>query len=347
MNSKYQEVRNLLSILTEIKLRNDIRNNVPISPSIFLKSISSHTFYRDPSRYGFKYLSTEHIEVQRFLLTLSPHTFPYSPNYPHYLTHLKDGPILHLDIFDSLKLLFHSKEFSSEISNRNYIKCVHESGHILLSFFHPRSNCLFQSAYISSNTFILSECQYFIPTNLQNNNNNGWISICLGGLAAEYFVFGKVSPRGSDNDLKDILDEIHKYQLLDSSLLSRVESSDSFSEFKSKLSFLNQFHFIPSTSISNHFSSYYSQVRSIIDKYSNDKKFDKNSNKIQVSDAKSERMEISNEVIHIIQDEFTAALKVLEANKDNLFKLSEYIQKRMDSKVTREDIQNLLQLKNL
>jgi ATP-dependent Zn protease len=44
----------------------------------------------------------------------------------------------------------------------------------------------------------------------KKESSRALICICLGGMAAEFVIFGAISPRGSDNDLRQVLEEIPK-----------------------------------------------------------------------------------------------------------------------------------------
>ena len=45
-------------------------------------------------------------------------------------------------------------------------------------------------------------------SSLTEESRRTFVAICLGGLAAEYVIYGNVSPNGSDGDFKTILENI-------------------------------------------------------------------------------------------------------------------------------------------
>ena len=212
-----------------------------------------------------------------------------------------------------------------------------------MSLFHPHSNYSFQSVYISSNTFILSECKYFISNPNSHSNSHVWISICLGGLVAEYLIFGKVSPRGSDNDFKDILEEINKIQSSSSFSSSSTITTTTFNSHKSF--FNNTFQFIPSTALFHYFQSYFLQIKNAFNQYS-PSNINSHSHNTHKDTTKLDEMFISDSIIEIIQQEFKVTLQILTENKEKLLKMSEFMNKQMDTIIHQSQIHSLLSLTN-
>lgn len=313
-----------------------IRSNLPIAPALLQKTFISsvHPSCRTPSRFGLKYLSTEHLEVQRFLLTLSS-TYLYSPIFSHYQQHLRAlRQIPYLEIFHALNLSFHSNIQSKDL---NFIKCVHETGHLLLSHLHPFSIFKPISVYVSTKshtdfTFIssvnslrslftsshtLSKATDEDTSILLNSSGSkgleysrGLIAICLGGLAAEYVIYGAISPRGSDDDLKEVVKEIQKKKNI---FLPPSHSSYSIS------SSTNEKDQTADSSIVGTMTRY---LHSVLERMGNGE--GRRSDGVLL---------IDDFTIQTISEEFYRAVDILKKNKKSILAISEELMDRMNQHV--------------
>jgi hypothetical protein len=348
MHSDHLEVRSFLQTLSEIRIHQQVQSNLALP--------STHPCHRTPSRFGLKYLSNEHLEVQRFLLTLSS-TYLYSPHFSYYQHHLQlTQQIPYLEIFHALNLFFHSDSPSKEL---NFIKCVHETGHLLLSHLHPFSIFKPISVFVSSSNSSSTESllistlnslrSFFISSShtlskatdedaaiLLNSSevksleySRGLLSICLGGMAAEYVIYGTISPRGSDDDLKEVLKEIHK---------RKDHYFPPFHPFSSSTS-------LASVSVterappadSSILGAMAHSIRSVLRKAKSE---------TGEENAKSESSDgvlwIDDLTIQIISEEFHRAVEILRSHEKAVLAISEQLRDRMDQQV--DIIETLLPL---
>jgi hypothetical protein len=336
MHSNHLEVRSLLNTLTEIKIRHMIRANLPISSSLFSHTLDTtsstpHPFSRTPSRYGLNYLFIEHQEVQRFLLTLSS-TYLYSPSLSHYQHHLAVQQIPYLEIFHALNLSFHSNSRSKDL---NFIKCVHETGHLLVSHLHPFSIFKPISVFVSTNSsshtdstpYLLSAWNSFRSlftsshtlskatdenTAILLNSSDlksveysrGLVAICLGGMAAEYVIYGTISPRGSDDDLKEVLKEIQR--------------KNNYFPLSAPSSSASEKDLTAGSSIIETMTRY---LHSVLEK-------------VREGEVRSDGvLWIDDIMIQIISEEFHRAVEILRKNEKAILAISESLMDRMNQHV--------------
>jgi hypothetical protein len=341
-------VRCLLEILTEIKFRYDIQNNRPL-PSYFFQSSIPAIYHRAPSRFGLPRLSLAHTEVQRFILTLNNSTYLYSPHLSHYRDHLhRIGSIPYLDLFHHLDLTFHPLDQHQQQGeqqqrlnrNINYLKCVHETGHLLLSHLHPFSRFSPQSVFISSShlppghsllsslkarfSFLRSSYTLSRPIathtdpaltshpgvnrDKERKASRGLICICLGGMAAEYVTYGAISPRGSDNDLRQAIEEIQKTHLHSTHLLELPSPLLSSPMLDSLVALIN---------------------KSLCDNHSDNRT----------------PLWIDDDSLQIISEEFQSAVLILEQHRQTIAQIASHLEERVNEIVDVSEVSHLFPLK--